>query len=47
MGLNAGFIGLIGNLLVLTAVSRVTSKEASGFEAAASLTTSPAGGATK
>jgi SSS family solute:Na+ symporter len=35
MGLNAGFIGLIANVLVLAAVSSLTSQEPNGFDAAA------------
>jgi solute:Na+ symporter, SSS family len=32
MGLNAGFVGLLANLLVLAAVSSVTAREPSGFD---------------
>jgi solute:Na+ symporter, SSS family len=32
MGLNAGFLGLIANLLMLSAVSSVTSRQGNGFE---------------
>jgi SSS family solute:Na+ symporter len=35
LGLNAGFMGLVANLLVLTGVSRLTSQESNGFESPA------------
>ncbi len=35
MGLNAGFIGLVGNVLVLALVSGLTARQANGFDAPA------------
>jgi SSS family solute:Na+ symporter len=37
MGLNAGFVGLVGNTLVLAAVSSVTSRTPNGFDAPAAV----------